>query len=300
MVRFGEQNWPNTRPAHSPGPARRVSNLLPPWRGMKRWARIAAMAAWIGCLALQARALEDGPLTPDAVKTRWHSRLAGRHFSAVVHLSMDMGGIHEERELRVWRTDEAVGAERVMVRFTQPESVRNVGVLFLEQQGRPNDYFLYQPDLKRVRRLPQSIANDDVYGIDLEFLGFGVAQSEPTEIESMERESLEGRPAYKLTEQALRENPRFDERVTWIDAETFIPMRTEQFRQGKRRLVARTVETKPVHGVETPVRMEFENQLDKRKVLLQVNDVDYEVAIPDEYFSTLALVRASISGGSAR
>ncbi|HTO55585.1 MAG TPA: outer membrane lipoprotein-sorting protein [Myxococcota bacterium] len=264
---------------------------------MKRWVRIAVLAASIGGLALQAGALEDGaPLTPEAVKTRWHSRLAGRHFAALVHLSMDLGGIHEERELHVWRTDEAVGAERVMVRFTQPESVRNVGVLFLEQQGRPNDYFLYQPDLKRVRRLPQTVANDDVYGIDLEFLGFGVAQSEPTEIESMERESLEGRPAYKLTEQALRENPRFDERVTWIDAETFIPMRTEQFQKGKRRLVARTIETRPMHGVETPVRMEFENQLDRRKVQLLVNDVDYEVAIPDEYFSTLALVRASIAG----
>jgi outer membrane lipoprotein-sorting protein len=210
---------------------------------------------------------------------------------------MDMGGIHEDRELHVWRTDEAVGAERVMVRFTQPESVRNLGVLFLEQKDRPNDYFLYQPDLKRVRRLPESIANDDVYGIDLEFLGFGVAQSEPTEVEGMTQESLEGRPAYKLSERALRPNPRFDQRITWLDAETFIPMRTEQFRQGKQRLVARTVETKPMNGVPTPVRMEFENQQDKRKVVLVVNDVDYESAVPEEYFSTLALVRASIAGG---
>jgi len=183
----------------------------------------------------------------------------------------------------------------VMVRFTQPESVRNVGVLFLEQKGRPNDYFLYQPELKRVRRLPEQIANDDVYGIDLEFLGFGVAQSEPTEIESMKRESLEGRPSYKLEERALRENARFDRRITWIDAETFIPMRTEQFRTGKRRLVARTVETRPVGGIPTPMRMEFENQAEKRKVSLRVAEVDYDVAIPDEYFSTLALVRASIA-----
>jgi hypothetical protein len=252
-----------------------------------------AVVAW---LALGAHATEDAvPTSPEDVRARWHSRLAGKHFSAVVHLSMDMGGMHEDRELRVWRTDEAVGAERVMVRFTQPESVRNVGVLFLEQQGRPNDYFLYQPELKRVRRLPEAIANDDVYGIDLEFLGFGVAQSEPTEIVGMKRESLEGRTSYRLEEKALRDNPRFDRRITWIDAETFIPMRTEQFRMGKKRLVARTVETRPMHGVETPMRMEFENELDKKRVSLRVADVDYEVAIPQEYFSTLALVRASIA-----
>jgi hypothetical protein len=221
------------------------------------------------------------------------------HFSARVRLSMDMAGIHEERELLVWRTDEAVGAERVMVRFTQPESVRNVGVLFLEQQSRPNDYFLYQPDLRRVRRLPEAVANDDVYGIDLEFLGFGVAQSEPTEVTGMTRETLDAKPTYRLTEKALRENPRFDERVTWLDAATYIPVRTEQWRLGRRRLIARTVETREVGGIATPMRMEFENQLEQRRVSLRVVEVDYQVAIPEEYFSTLALVRASLASGTA-
>jgi outer membrane lipoprotein-sorting protein len=262
---------------------------------MSRWTSLfAVLALWLA-LGRGAAASEDAvPLTPDAVKSHWHSRLKGMHFAAKVHLSMDMGGMHEERELLVWRTDEAVGAERVMVRFTQPESVRNVGVLFLEQQGRPNDYFLYQPDLRRVRRLPEAVASDDVYGIDLEFLGFGVAQSEPTEIESMKRESLEGRPTYKLTERALRQNPRFDERITWLDAATFIPVRTEQFRLGRKRLVAQTVETREVGGIPTPMRMEFENKNESRRVSLRVAEVDYEVAIPDEYFSTLALVRTSI------
>jgi len=260
------------------------------------WVFGAALA-----LAASAAAIEPAALGPEAVKKRWHARLAGMHFSARVQLSMDMGGIHEERELLVWRTDEAVGAERVMVRFTQPESVRNVGVLFLEQQGRPNDYFLYQPELRRVRRLPESVASDDVYGIDLEFLGFGVAQSEPTEILGMESESLEGRATYRLRERALRQNPRFEERLTWIDASSFIPVRTEQYRAGARRLVARTTEIRDVRGVATPMRMEFENALDKRRVLLRVAEVDYDVPIPEEYFSTLALVRAKIAahGSSA-
>jgi len=101
-----------------------------------------------------------------------------------------------------------------MVRFTQPESVRNVGVLFSRAAGPPNDYFLYQPELRRVRRLPRrsptktSTASDRVPG-------FGVAQSEPTEVDGMKRETVDGRPAYRLTERALRDNPRFDERVTW-------------------------------------------------------------------------------------
>jgi outer membrane lipoprotein-sorting protein len=242
---------------------------------------------------------DDVPMSPERVKRRWHERLAGRHFSAKVRLSMDLAGLREERELLAWRTDEAVGAERVLVRFVAPENLRNVGVLFLEQQGRPNDYFLYQPDLRRVRRLPESIANDDVYGIDLEFLGFGVAQSEPTAIVGMERETLDGRATYRLEERALRENPRFDERTTWLDAESFIPVKTEQRRDGAVRLTARTVEVGAVQGVPTPLRMEFESAHDHRRVALQVAEVDYEAAIPDEYFATLALVRAKLKGAPA-
>ncbi|MFI5314981.1 MAG: outer membrane lipoprotein-sorting protein [Myxococcota bacterium] len=262
---------------------------------MTRWLGVGAIACLVALGARAASAGDALPLTAEMVKGRWHSRLTGMHFSARVRLSMDMGGIHEERELLVWRTDEALGAERVMVRFTQPESVRNVGVLFLEQQGRPNDYFLYQPQLRRVRRLPEAIANDDVYGIDLEFLGFGVAQSEPTEIVGMKRETIDGRATYRLSERALRENPRFEERVTWLDAETYVPVRTEQMRLGKKRLIARTVEIREVGGIATPMRMEFENQIESRRVSLRVAEVDYQVAIPEEYFSTLALVRASLA-----
>ncbi len=207
---------------------------------------------------------------------------------------MDLAGLREERELLVWRTDEAIGAERVMVRFTAPESVRNVSVLFLEQAGRPNDYFLYNPEQRRVRRLPESIANDDVYGIDLEFLGFGVAQSEPTEVVGMKRETVEGRPCYRLDERALRENPRFEERSTWLDTETFLPLKTEQRKGGAVRLTARTVQIGTIQGVPTPLRMEFENPRDKRRVSLRVDSVDYEAVIPEEYFATLALVRAKL------
>ena len=88
---------------------------------MRRCLRAGALACVAALLTHTAFAGEDAvPLTADVVKSRWHSRLKGMHFSARVRLSMEMGGIHEERELLVWRTDEAVGAERVMVRFTQP------------------------------------------------------------------------------------------------------------------------------------------------------------------------------------
>lgn len=194
--------------------------------------------------------------------------------------------------MRVYRDDEGGRGERVLIRFEAPPDLRNVGLLYLEQRGRPNDYFLYQPAMKRIRRLPQSIADDDVYGIDLEFLGFGVAQSAPTEIARMKRESLDGRPVYKLEETASVPNPRFETRLTWIDAESFIPMRTEHLRGERVVLVAETLEVRTVQAVATPMRMRFQKPIERREVLLHVDAVDYEVPISDEHFSALALLKA--------
>ncbi len=194
--------------------------------------------------------------------------------------------------MRVFRDDAGGSNERVLIRFEAPPDLRNVGLLYLEQTGRPNDYFLYQPAVGRIRRLPQSIADDDVYGIDLEFLGFGVAQTAPTELVSMTRETFGGRAVYVLEERATAANPRFEKRRTWVDAQSFIPVRTEHLREERVVLLAETLEVVEIQGVATPKRMRFHKPVEKREVHLSVDSVDYQAPIAEEHFSALALLRA--------
>ena len=130
-----------------------------------------------------------------------------------------------------------------------------------------------------------------MYGIDLEFLGFGVAQSAPTEIVGMTSETLDGRAVYKLEERASAPNPRFELRRTWIDAKSFIPVRTEHLRDDRVVLSAETLEVSEVQGIATPRRMRFHKPIEKREVLLSVDAVDYEAPIDEQHFSALALLR---------
>ena len=248
------------------------------------------LGALVGALLL---ATDATPFTARDVAARWHERLSERHFSATVRMEVDLGGLREERRMRVFRDDER-GDERVLIRFDAPADLRNVGLLYLEHSGQPNDYFLYQPELRRIRRLPETVAGDDVYGIDLEFLGFGVAQTTPTALGAMQRETLGGRAVYRLEERADPPNRRFEERVTWIDAETFVPLRTEHRRDGRVVLVAETLEVGEVQGVATPRRMRFTKPIEKRDVKLFVDAVDYEAPIPEEHFSAIALTKSAL------
>jgi hypothetical protein len=260
---------------------------------MRSVAFVALLCSALGSVA-PAHADDDAvPLSAADVAARWHGRLARRHFSARVRMHVDLGGLREERLLRVYRDDEDGRGERVLVRFDAPADLRNVGLLYLAHADRPNDYFLYQPELRRIRRLPQSVANDDVYGIDLEFLGFGVAQSVPTTLESLTRDRLDGRMVWKLVESAREPNPRFETRRTWIDPTSWAPLRSEQLRGDHIVLVAETQQLADVQGVATPKRVRFEKPIEKREVQLEVVSVDYEAPIPDEYFSAVALLRAA-------
>ena len=109
-------------------------------------------------------------------------------------------------------------------------------MLFLEQADRPNDYFLYNPEQRRVRRLPESIANDDVYGIDLEFLGFGVAQSEPTEVVGMKRETVDGPPPLSARRARAAREPALRGALDLARRGDLPALKTEQRRGGAVRL----------------------------------------------------------------
>jgi hypothetical protein len=113
-------------------------------------------------------------------------------------------------------------------------------------------------------------------------------------IRDMTEETLDGRPAYKIVETAKVPNRRFDRRTTWIDAATFVPLRTEHLRDGRVVLIAETLEIAKVQRVHTPKRMRFTKPIEKREVLLFVDSVDYEASIPEEYFSAMTLVKSAL------
>lgn len=253
---------------------------------MARLLRLAVLALLVA--AMPARG--DEPLTPEAARAQWRERLAGRHFVASVKLSYTHGDNRATRWLSVWR-DDPTGGERVMVRFEAPPAMRDFALLYLEQTGRPNDYLIYQPELRRVRRISERTASEDIYGVDLEMLAFGVAQNVPTRVESLERLDLDGRPILRLVERALESNQRFDTRIAYLEPEGFLPMRVEHVREGATVLIATTEERALVQGVATPMRSRFVRPLESSEVEMVVEEIDYEKPIPGAFFSTLSLVR---------
>jgi hypothetical protein len=242
-------------------------------------------------LSTSSHAVAEPRPTQDEVLSGFRGRLDGRHFSANVTLTITRSGYSEQREVTVWRDDEGGLRERLMASFQTPPIMRGMGLLYLESESGANDYFIYQPAYKRVRRISSTLAREDVYGVDLEYLGFGVAQFERVKVESLEGTRVEGREAFLIEERALDDGARFETRKIWIDEATFVPMRTEHWKLGRRVLVARTLAVETVDGVPTPVRTSFERPDQDERVEMTVDEIDYESPIPRAFFSTLQLTK---------
>lgn len=253
---------------------------------------IVALASLPLAGTLSASHAAELDLSATQVRDRLRARLDGRHFTARVRLEIREVSFQESRELDVWRDDDGARGERLMARFDTPYDMHGLGLLYIESIEGANDYFMYQPSVRRVRRIPETLVSQDVYGVDLEYLGFGIAQLLPVEIESMRVDTIGDRQVYRLTERALQDNQRFDERIVWIDPDTFVPVRTEHIRDGKTTLIARTLAVENRSGVTTPMETVYERPQDGQTVRMLVLAVDYEAEIPEVFFSTLQLTKA--------
>lgn len=256
--------------------------------------KIAALATAFGLLlaASSSYALGDGLPTEAELRREWLGRLDGRHFSARIRLVVAWQDKQEERVVEVWRDDETDGSqERLMARFRDPPDLRGLALLYVENPDRSNDYFVYQPELDRVRRINDRTAREDIYGVDLEYLGFGVAQIEPTDITEIREDRHDGRAVVLVEERAKRKNERFDTRRVWVDPKSWVPLRTQHWRDGRLTLDATTRSVETVDGVATPMHVRFERPLVGEAVEFWVEAIDYRAPIPASHFSALALIK---------
>lgn len=252
----------------------------------------AVLAFGVLCSAPEASAVTNDLPSEEQLRASWLGRLDGLHFTAQVRMTISWQGKREERVIEVWRDDDPERhQERLMARFRDPSDLRGFALLYVEQAGRSNDYFVYQPELDRVRRISDRAAREDIYGVDLEYLGFGVAQIEPTTITSIRQGEHEGRSVVRVEERAQRSNDRFDTRLVWIDTESWIPLRTQHLRNGQVTLDATTERVETIDGVPTPMQIRFERPLVGERVDFSVETIDYKAPIPPSYFSALSLIK---------
>src|SRR5262245_4257170 len=214
-------------------------------------------------------------------------------------ISRDPGG--SEQRTRFWvrwkdyrdKDKKAVDGviAKTLVKFQEPEDMRETGYLMIVNANRSNDQFIWSPATGKVRRV--QLRGVGIMGTDYTFDDIGWKNIEDAEYFRQPDDTVNGIPTYVLE---VRMKPFVDSEFrtvrTWIDKQHFIALRSiYRDDQGSemREMIADSTSVQDFDGAWVPTKSTMLNLREKTSTTILVEALDPNVHLGDQHFSTLQL-----------
>ena len=245
----------------------------------------------IASLLLAGFAYAETPTSADEIVAKanlaaYYGGADGR--SEVRMIISDAQGREQRRQFTVLRRDvEDAGDQQFLVVFSQPSDVRDTVFLVDKHVTRDDDRWLYLPGLDLVKRI--SAGDKRTSFVGAHYFYEDVSGRRPSEDS---HELVETTDAFFV----LRHVPvdpqtvEFASYVTWIDRETFLPMKIDYTNAAGdvyRRVEVLSVDTFGGHPTVTTSRVS--DLLSGGKTDMQFRYIAYDVGIPEDVFTERSL-----------
>jgi len=205
--------------------------------------------------------------------------------SKAVMILVDKDGSRKERRLKIWTRFFQDKDDWSVTKFLYPPEVRDLGFLSLAD----DKMYLYLPAFDRVRRIASHARKESFAGSDLS--NDDLSTGKYTHHYSARlREETPSEYVLELERKPGSERI-YSKVVAWIDKEHFTVRRMELFDDGDTPWKAYEAEMRQVQGYWTPVRMRMKDLRKNHETLIEVQDVQFDVGLPDDLFSERQLKR---------
>ena len=174
-----------------------------------------------------------------------------------------------------------------------PESLKGVTVLVQERKGDSNLVSVYYPALKRVRSFSGVGAFEPFLGTDFTYADLGLVDVRERTLKLLGPNEHDGAKAYELQE-TPKNTSYYARIVDRIDAATGLPLERDHYDVGNalwRKQIYQEVAT--IDGVLTPMKVRIEDVQSGDWSELVVNDLHYDVQVPEAVFDAQKLVEVS-------
>ncbi|AEV28008.1 Protein of unknown function (DUF1329) [Sphaerochaeta pleomorpha str. Grapes] len=149
--------------------------------------------------------------------------------SAVQMDLIDANGTVETRMMEEWGKMENDLVSTVMV-FRSPASVKDTRFLQVENDGRPNDKWIYLPALRTTRRIASCEGDKSFMGTDATYDDLETREVAVDNHELIGEENVGSYVCYKVKSVAKNASEsQYGYRLSYIDQESFVPVKVEMF-----------------------------------------------------------------------
>lgn len=253
---------------------------------MRNFAILAAAALLIPGLASAETSTDPDEIVERANLAAYYAGDDGR--SEVRMIISDAQGRQQRRQFTVLRRDvEEGGDQQFLVVFSQPSDVRGTTFLVHKHVDRDDDRWLYLPGLDLVKRISAGDKRTSFVGAHYFY-----------EDVSGRRPSDDRHELVETTEQhyVLRHTPiapssvEFSHYDTWIDRETYLPMKIEYTNPaGALYRRVEVLEVENIDGHPTVVTSRVSDLSGGGQTDMQFRYIRYDIGLPEDVFTERSL-----------
>jgi outer membrane lipoprotein-sorting protein len=178
---------------------------------------------------------------------------------------------------------------RVVLRFDRPPDVRGTAMLMIENSDGPNDFYVWSPGERRVRRV-LGRSNSGLFGTDFSYDDFENWRtfSKHGSAERLDDATIAGRAVYVIaTKPAAGEASSYDRIVTSIDRETCVVLQVDSFEPGgklRKVLKADPASLKKVGEFSLATALDLSDAIEQTHTTVAIDEVSLDTDIPDGRF----------------
>ena len=248
----------------------------------------------VASLWLVSLATVTGQGTPEWVARQIQDRDTGRDSRAELRMRLfDRQGRARERALTLLtlRGVKAAG-DRLLIRFTFPNDIRNTAFLVWEHPDADDERFLYLPALGRVRRIAGEEKQESFVGSDLSYEDIGgrdvadYTYAFADENASWTAPDGSRHAAWLLESRARDREADFPRSLSLVLKDRFIVVTADLFNrrdERTKRFDVRKLER--VDGIWTVLELTMANERDRTRTELTTTAIRYNVGLTEQDFT---------------
>lgn len=211
-----------------------------------------------------------------------------------VFISMDVEG-----ETVQWVASQALktlpDGKWLLTVIREPESLKGNAFLVHEPKAKPSSIWMYLPATRRVRQLVPVDIYQRFLGTDFTYADLGFVRLHE-EYRLLGEEEHEGVRAYKI-EEVVRNGWAYYSRILiWVAVDSMLPLQRDYYDlAGELWKTERFEGVTDVDGVSIPLQITMQDVHGKTSTAFTMEQVQYDVQIPDALFDPAQLPRAATS-----
>jgi outer membrane lipoprotein-sorting protein len=210
--------------------------------------------------------------------------------------TLDSTGADRTIEAKVYWKRDKKRLSRVYVSVEEPANLRGSAFLMIERADRPDDMWLYLPEIRKVRRISSRTVSGSLFGTDFSYEDIKNLRPEFSKDDGrrLPDAEIDGRGVYVVeVEPDASTGSSYSRIVSYVDREYCVPLKMEFYAESDLRKVMTINPEKLTReaNIWVPrdiVLRDLDNETESRFV---VAEVEIDAGIPDRRFTQSQLER---------